>query len=230
MLNQEAFDALKLRDKCNFPSRHAVHGEKVVPVDDVQIPKVVKTPAQMEKIVSCLSHEDVLHGMLNHSSQLTQLLAEVFEIEEHPQGRQLFAYGDELADKFYIVSKGIVKLKVPQSAGGARKESKEVPQRAVSGLSESRRTLYKSVVNKNPGDSFGAASLLYGAPRSASAFAETEVELLTLRRQTLQAILMKDRANSLDHYISFMDEVEGLDSLSVLLGATLLFHRLLRTP
>merc|ERR1719359_350935 len=74
---------------------------------------------------------------------------------------------------------------------------------------------YKTVATKFRGDSFGAVSLLYAAPRATAAFAETDVELFTLRRQTFKAILMKDRAHHLDEYISFMDKVSDLQSLTV---------------
>ncbi|MGB8700926.1 MAG: DUF1003 domain-containing protein [Thermosynechococcaceae cyanobacterium] len=90
-----------------------------------------------------------------------QLLAQRIAVRRYPAGQLIFRYGD-MGTSMYIVVRGDVNIHIPGEA--------------------SRRVSLKDI---SQGEHFGELALFDNRPRSASALATTDVEVLELTRSTL---------------------------------------------
>jgi uncharacterized membrane protein len=101
------------------------------------------------------------------------VLCKQIDVENHPKGHELFAYGDP-GDSMMVVVKGEVELFVKNKTG--------------------ERTLLETV---KPGDFFGEITLLDQGPRTASAVCATDVELLVVDREDLDELFRKNPSSAL---------------------------------
>jgi putative ABC transport system ATP-binding protein len=91
-------------------------------------------------------------------------VADQMAAERHPAGAVIVRQGDP-GDKFYVIKAGTVEV-IVEDAG-------------------KRRT----VAALGPGNFFGEAALLTGAPRNATVIAKEDLEVHTLAKEQFQAVI-----------------------------------------
>ena len=72
-----------------------------------------------------------------------------------------------------------------------------------------------SIVKAECGAAFGELALLHDAPRAATVTAETAVRAFMVDAITFKALLMSKRRNEHEEYLSFVQQIEILQHLSV---------------
>jgi len=214
VLNQELFDSLNLRDKVAFPQRQAVIAERFDVYNDEVLELVPKKKEDEDLIKNVVSHEDVLRGVVDLTDQLLDDLAAVASRVCCNQGDEIVTYGDTDAAQFYIIASGSVKIQVPRGAETTA-DGSENHGTVQMMLEASQDQGFKTISVQKAGTCFGIVALLYGTPRTAAVVAREDCVLWTISRKAFKTILMKSRAAHLNEYITFMDQVEGLEKLSL---------------
>jgi CRP-like cAMP-binding protein len=115
-------------------------------------------------IIDCLK-DNLFFKDLTHE-ELEQV-SEVCSIEEFPRGERIFSEG-EPGDKFYIIVSGVVRIE------------KEIPKAGA----ETLRAL-------NPGEGFGEMALVEDMPRSASAIADVDSQLVSIGKTDLDRLFVE---------------------------------------
>ncbi len=119
-----------------------------------------------------LTDLDALKNVYLFANLTTKELEQVSQICQHVHfhtGQQIFAEGT-VGDKFYIVIKGTVRV------------GKQIP-----GIGEEALAVMKM------GDYFGEMALMNNLPRSASAHAQEEVDVLTINKADFNKLLFTNR-------------------------------------
>lgn len=115
---------------------------------------------------------DALKNVYLFANLTTKELEQVSQICKHDHfrnGERIFAEGT-VGDKFYVITKGSVRV------------SKQIP-----GIGEEALAMLKV------GDYFGEMALMNNLPRSASAYAQEEVDVMTISKLDFNKLLFSNR-------------------------------------
>mmetsp|Transcript_18646 Transcript_18646/g.36269 ORF Transcript_18646/g.36269 Transcript_18646/m.36269 type:complete len:398 (+) Transcript_18646:55-1248(+) len=167
--------------------RSAVFVEPIIVEKDWEAPKIDKSDADKERLVSLLSKTALL-GALDPSA--TNTVVDAMAMKVYKAGENVITQGND-GDYFYILDQGDADVFKTPPGGGA--EAK--------------------VFEYTSGGSFGELALLHGEPRAATVRARGECKTWALDRDTFRKIMVTTGQRSMQNRTNFLDKVSLLAEL-----------------
>jgi cAMP-dependent protein kinase regulator len=154
-----------------------------------QVTSIEKDPQVAERLLAVVSKSPLLRTL---DAEQRDMIVKAFSgpLTKQP-GDDIIVQGD-IGDVFYLLEDGAVDVYIKKK--GTTDEVK--------------------VHTYKPGDAFGELAIMYNAPRAATCRAQTESKLWALDRVSFKVIVVAAAMQKRELYVSFLQQVPILSSLT----------------
>jgi cAMP-dependent protein kinase regulator len=154
-----------------------------------QVTSIEKEPAVAERLLFVVGKSPLLRTL---DSEQKDMIVKAFSGPLTKQsGEDVIVQGD-IGDVFYLLEEGSVDVYIKKK--GTTDELK--------------------VHTYKPGDAFGELAIMYNSPRAATCRAQTECKLWALDRVSFKVIVVAAAMQKRELYVSFLQQVNILSSLT----------------